>query len=169
MAIKQLWAPWRGEYIQGHSERLKNKPTGCIFCREYSKNNKKALVLYKGNFAAVMMNKFPYNNGHLLLYPWKHTALLEEMGAEEIQEFFLLLKKSVVILKKVFKPAGFNIGMNLGKASGAGIDEHIHFHIVPRWNGDTNFMPVIGEVRVMPEHLSATYNKLYQHFKRLNT
>ena len=169
MAIKQLWAPWRGEYIQGPPERRKNKLTGCIFCREYSKNNKKALVLYKGNFAAVMMNKFPYNNGHLLLYPWKHTALLEEMGAEEIQEFFLLLKKSVVILKKVFKPAGFNIGMNLGKASGAGIDEHIHFHIVPRWNGDTNFMPVIGEVRVMPEHLSATYNKLYQHFKRLNT
>ena len=80
-----------------------------------------------------------------------------------------MLKKSVVILKKVFKPAGFNIGMNLGKASGAGIDEHIHFHIVPRWNGDTNFMPVIGEVRVMPEHLSATYNKLYPHFKRLNT
>lgn len=169
MAIKQLWAPWRGEYVQGHSERRKNKPTGCIFCREYSKNNKKALVLYKGNFAAVMMNKFPYNNGHLLLYPWKHTALLEEMGTEEIQEIFSLLKKSVVILKKVFKPAGFNIGMNLGKASGAGIDEHIHFHIVPRWNGDTNFMPVIGELRVMPEHLSATYNKLYQHFKRLNT
>ncbi len=169
MAIKQLWAPWRGEYIQGHSERRKNKPTGCIFCREYSKNNKKALVLYKGNFAAVMMNKFPYNNGHLLLYPWKHTALLEEMGAEEIQEIFSLLKKSVVILKKVFKPAGFNIGMNLGKASGAGIDEHIHFHIVPRWNGDTNFMSVIGEVRVMPEHLSATYNKLYPHFKRLTT
>lgn len=169
MAIKQLWAPWRGEYIQGPPERRRNKPTGCIFCREYSKNNKKALILYKGNFAAVMMNRFPYNNGHLLLYPWKHTALLEEMGAEEIQDFFSLLKKSVVILKKVFKPAGFNIGMNLGKASGAGIDEHIHFHIVPRWNGDTNFMPVIGEVRVMPEHLSATYNKLYPHFKRLNT
>lgn len=169
MAIKQLWAPWRGEYIQGPPERRKNKLTGCIFCREYSKNNKKALILYKGNFAAVMMNRFPYNNGHLLLYPWKHTALLEEMGAEEIQELFSLLKKSVVILKKVFKPAGFNIGMNLGKASGAGIDEHIHFHIVPRWNGDTNFMPVIGEVRVMPEHLSATYNKLYPHFKRLNT
>ena len=169
MAIKQLWAPWRGEYIQGSPERRKNKPTGCIFCREYSKNNKKALILYKGNFAAVMMNRFPYNNGHLLLYPWKHTALLEKMGAEEIDELFSLLKKSVVILKKVFKPAGFNIGMNLGKASGAGIDEHIHFHIIPRWNGDTNFMPVIGEVRVMPEHLSATYNKLYSHFKKLNT
>ena len=169
MAIKQLWAPWRGKYIQGPPERRKNKPTDCIFCRGYSKNNKKALILYKGNFAAVMMNRFPYNNGHLLLYPWKHTALLEEMGAEEIQELFSLLKKSVVILKKVFKPAGFNIGMNLGKASGAGIDEHLHFHIVPRWNGDTNFMPVIGEVRVMPEHLSATYNKLYSHFKKLNT
>src|SRR3970282_2060366 len=88
MAIKQLWAPWRGEYIQGPPERRKNKLTGCIFCREYSKNNKKALILYKGNFAAVMMNRFPYNNGHLLLYPWKHTALLEEMGAGEIKELY---------------------------------------------------------------------------------
>lgn len=159
--MKQLWAPWRTEYILG------NKSSQCIFCKEYSKDDKKELVLYRGNFAAVMMNKFPYNNGHLLVYPWKHTGLLEDMDSEESLEIFGLMKKSVTILKKEMNAGGFNIGMNLGKEAGAGIEEHIHFHIVPRWNGDTNFMPVIGEVRVMPEHLQATYDKLYPHFQKL--
>lgn len=159
--MKQLWAPWRTEYI------LSNKSSQCIFCKEYSKDDKKELVLYRGNFATVMMNKFPYNNGHLLVYPWKHTGLLEDMDSEESLEIFGLMKKSVAILKKEMNAGSFNIGMNLGKDAGAGIDAHIHFHIVPRWNGDTNFMPVIGEVRVMPEHLQATYDKLYPHFQKL--
>lgn len=159
--MKQLWAPWRTEYI------LSNKSSQCIFCKEYSKDDKKELVLYRGNFAAVMMNKFPYNNGHLLVYPWKHTGLLEDMDSEESLEIFGLMKKSAAILKKEMNAGGFNIGMNLGKDAGAGIDAHIHFHIVPRWNGDTNFMPVIGEVRVMPEHLQVTYEKLYPYFQKL--
>ncbi|MBI3752527.1 MAG: HIT domain-containing protein [Deltaproteobacteria bacterium] len=161
--MKRLWAPWRTEYIHGPKSRE------CIFCREYGKGDKKDLILHRGNFASVMMNKFPYNNGHLLVYPWKHTGLMEEMGADETLEVFRFIKESVSILKKEMNPGGFNIGMNLGKAAGAGIDEHIHFHVVPRWNGDTNFMPVIGEVRVMPEHLQATYEKLYPHFQKLNT
>jgi len=113
------------------------------------------------------MNKFPYNNGHLLVYPWKHSSLLEDMDSAETIEVFSLIKNAVAILKKEMSPGGFNIGMNLGKDAGAGIDEHLHFHVVPRWGGDTNFMPVISEVRVIPEHLQATYDKLYPHFQRL--
>lgn len=160
-AMKQIWAPWRVEYIFGQ------KPDRCIFCKDYSRDDKKELVLYRGDFAAVMMNKFPYNNGHLLIYPWRHTASLEDLEKEETLELFKLIKCSAAILKKEMKPGGFNIGMNLGKEAGAGIDEHIHFHIVPRWNGDTNFMPVISEVRVLPEHLEATYDKLYPYFKKV--
>lgn len=159
--MKQIWAPWRVEYILG------KKSEKCIFCRGYSKDDKKELVLYRGDFAAVMMNKFPYNNGHLLVYPWRHTSALEDMEKDEAMEIFKLIKKSVAILKKEMNPGGFNIGMNLGKEAGAGIEEHLHFHIVPRWNGDTNFMPVLGEVRVMSEHLQATYDKLYPYFQRL--
>ena len=158
--MKQIWAPWRAEYIHGQ------KPSHCIFCKKYSKDDKNELVLYRGDFAAVMMNKFPYNNGHLLVYPWRHTSSLENMDKEETLELFKLIKWSVAILKKEMKPGGFNIGINLGKDAGAGIEDHIHFHIVPRWNGDTNFMPVISEVRVLPEHLEATYNKLYSHFQK---
>ncbi|MBI3755510.1 MAG: HIT domain-containing protein [Deltaproteobacteria bacterium] len=161
--MKQLWAPWRAEYILGQ------KPSQCIFCKDYSKDDTKELVLYRGKLAAVMMNKFPYNNGHLLVYPWRHTSLLEDIEKEETLELFKLIKESVAILKKEMNPGGFNIGMNLGKEAGAGIEEHLHFHIVPRWNGDTNFMPVIGEVRVLPEHLQATYDKLYPHFQKIKS
>ncbi len=161
--MKQIWAPWRIEYIKGE------KPSRCIFCREHIEDEENELVLHQGKFAAVIMNKFPYNNGHLLIYPWKHTNRLEDMEDEETLELFSLIKRSVSILKKEMNPCGFNIGMNLGKAAGAGIDDHIHFHIVPRWNGDTNFMPVVGEVRVLPEHLKSTYQKLYPHFQKIKT
>ena len=157
--MKQIWAPWRAEYIHGQ------KLSHCIFC----KDDKNELVLYRGDLAAVMMNKFPYNNGHLLVYPWRHTSSLENMDKEETLELFKLIKWSVAILKKEMKPGVFNIGINLGKDAGAGIEDHIHFHIVPRWNGDTNFMPVISEVRVLPEHLETTYNKLYSHFQKTNS
>jgi len=159
--MKQIWAPWRAEYIFGQ------KSNKCIFCKGSDKDDKKSLLLYRGDFAAVMMNRFPYNNGHLLVYPWKHTSLLEDMEKEETLELFTLIQDSVTILKKEMTPGGFNVGMNLGREAGAGIEEHIHFHIVPRWNGDTNFMPVIGEARVLPEHLKATYDKLYPHFQKL--
>ncbi|HAG52116.1 MAG: HIT family hydrolase [Deltaproteobacteria bacterium GWC2_42_51] len=165
--MKQLWAPWRVDYILGNANNTGQKPTQCIFCKEYSKDDKKELVLYRGSLAGVMMNKFPYNNGHLLVYPWKHSSLLEDMDSAETIEVFSLIKNAVAILKKEMSPGGFNIGMNLGKDAGAGIDEHLHFHVVPRWGGDTNFMPVISEVRVIPEHLQATYDKLYPHFQRL--
>lgn len=166
--MKQLWAPWRAEYIQGNNEHNKEEQGHCIFCKEYITNNKNTLCLYKGTFAAVMMNKFPYNNGHLLVYPFKHTASLEDIGSEETLEIFGLIRESTTILRTEMKPDGFNIGINLGKAAGAGIDKHMHFHIVPRWNGDTNFMPVMSEVKILPEHLLSTYNKLYPHFQKLN-
>jgi len=114
-----------------------------------------------------MMNKFPYNNGHLLVYPWKHTGLLEDMDSEESLEIFGLMKKSAAILKKEMNAGGFNIGMNIGKSSGAGFADHVHIHIVPRWNSDTNFMPVLSETKVMPEHLNSTYDKLLSLFKNI--
>ena len=159
--MKQIWAPWRAEYILGQ------KSSQCIFCKDYSKDDTKELVLYRGKLAAVMMNKFPYNNGHLLVYPWRHTSLLEDIEKEETLELFKLIKESATILKKEMNPGGFNIGMNLGKEAGAGIEEHIHFHIVPRWNGDTNFMPVLGEVKIISQDLLSTKKKLLEAYAKI--
>ncbi|MBI5285975.1 MAG: HIT domain-containing protein [Deltaproteobacteria bacterium] len=154
--MKQIWAPWRMKYIAGP------KSSKCIFC-----NNDEGLTLYREVSAGVKMNKYPYNNGHLMVYPLRHIACLEDLESSEASHLFSVLKRSVLILKETFNPDGFNIGLNLGVAAGAGIEDHIHFHIVPRWKGDTNFMPIVGEVRVMPEHLKSTYDRLYPRFQGL--
>jgi len=157
--MKTLWAPWRIEYITGE------KNEGCIFCDKPKEgNDKKNLILYKGETSFIIMNRYPYSNGHLMAVPYRHTNSMSELDDKEALELMNLTTKCIKILK-VMNPDGFNIGMNLGNAGGAGIDDHLHFHIVPRWNGDTNFMPLIGDVKVMPEYLEDTYETLSEQIK----
>lgn len=155
---KKLWAPWRMDYI------LSDKPTGCIFCPDPIVEPKDALIVFDTGVALVMLNKFPYTSGHLMVAPKRHISALEELREGESIEFFQLVKRSISVLKDEIAPEGFNIGMNLGKSAGAGIEEHIHMHIVPRWHGDTNFMPVVADTHVVPEHLSTIYDKLKARF-----
>ena len=160
--MKQLWAPWRMEYIK------KDKPEECIFCLLPKEiDDAKNYILYRGQSVFIIMNIFPYNSSHLMVSPFKHIGCLTKQDASENKEMTQLIHNSIEILRAVINPEGFNIGYNIGKAGGAGYDEHIHCHIVPRWIGDTNFMPVLGETKVHPEHLQATYNKLLPHFKKL--
>jgi ATP adenylyltransferase len=150
-----LWAPWRLKYI------LSEKDEDCIFCYKPKENkDRENLVLLKGEKNLVMLNKYPYNPGHLMVAPYKHVSSLDALDDEELQEHFKLVSRCVEMLREEMNPEGFNIGINLGKVAGAGIEEHIHTHIVPRWNGDTNFMPVFSDIRVVPEALEATFDKL---------
>jgi ATP adenylyltransferase len=152
--MKVLWAPWRIEYITGERE------SGCIFCRKPRElKDKKNLILYRGNTCFIILNRFPYSNGHLMTVPYKHTNELNDLDKTEREELFELTIKCKNLLQTI-NPSGFNIGMNLGRVAGAGIDDHLHFHVVPRWDGDTNFMPVLGSIKVMPEYLEDTYDKL---------
>ncbi len=157
--MKQLWAPWRIEYI------LSKKTDECIFC-EYPKKNEdhQSLILYRGRLCYVMMNKYPYNGGHLMVVPFRHAWDLEGLEEDVICELMTLTKRSMASLSKVMRPEGFNTGLNIGRAAGAGIEEHLHMHIVPRWTGDNSFMAVLDEVHVIPEHLLATYDKLHPVF-----
>lgn len=157
--MKNIWAPWRMTYILGE------KTANCIFCEKPTQNNdKENYILFKGEHSFVMMNAYPYNNGHLLVSPYRHVDNLGKLSIEEVTELTVTVRGSIDILQKAMIPEGFNVGMNLGKVAGAGIEDHLHVHIVPRWGGDTNFMPVISETRVMPEHLESTYEKLLPFF-----
>ena len=159
---KNLWAPWRMEYI------LSKKTKECIFCLDKDEvQDKTKLILSRSSLSFVIMNRYPYNNGHLMVAPFKHLPAIEDLDEDTVLDMFMMLKKSMNILRTCLRPEGFNVGINMGRVGGAGIEDHLHIHIVPRWNGDTNFMPVLGEVRVMPEHLEDTYNKLFPHFKAL--
>jgi len=158
--MKTMWAPWRIEYI------LDDKDSRCIFCDAIEAEGD--LTLFSGPETLVMMNKFPYINGHLLVAPVRHVAALDQLTKAEMGELLATVEKSVGILKAVMKPDGFNVGLNLGRVAGAGLEEHLHFHIVPRWSGDTNALTVFGEVRVIPEHLKRTYNNLKPHFNKID-
>lgn len=159
--MKSLWSPWRMQYI------LEKKPRGCIFCLKLrEKKDEKNLIIYRGRRAIVLMNKFPYNNGHLMVIPERHCIDLEELDDKELFELSSLLSLSIRVLRERLGPHGFNVGLNLGKAGGAG-EQHLHFHIVPRWSGDTNFMPVLGETKIIPEYLARTYQTLRPAFKDL--
>jgi ATP adenylyltransferase len=157
--MKTMWAPWRMEYIVGE------KDEGCIFCKALSDQDN--LTLYIGHVTMVVMNKYPYINGHLLVAPIRHLSALDQIDKGEMGDLLETVEKSVGILKKVMQPDGFNVGLNLGKVAGAGIEEHLHFHIVPRWFGDTNALTVFADVRVIPEHLLATFNKLKPYFDKI--
>lgn len=159
--MRQIWAPWRIEYI------LMRKRKGCIFCKfsDEKEKDEENFVLFRGRKNFVVLNNYPYNNGHLMVAPYRHVKNLEDLTEEEIYEHFMIVKKTVEILKKAYKPHGFNIGINLGKVAGAGVEGHIHTHVVPRWRGDTNYMPVIANTKVIPEALNETYKKLKQALK----
>lgn len=147
------------EYILGEKE------PGCIFCNALSDDAE--ITLYRGRLSMVVMNKYPYINGHLLVAPRRHLSDLAEMQAEEMGDLLLIVKECVSILKCVMKPDGFNVGLNLGRVAGAGVEEHLHFHVVPRWSGDVNALTVFADVRVIPEHLKATFNNLEPHFRNI--
>lgn len=158
--MRHLWAPWRIAYIKGE------KTPGCILCEKpREKKDRDNLILLRGKHSFVMMNLYPYNNGHLMVSPYEHVNTLETLSDTITTEMMRLMKKSLGVLRKTHKPDGFNMGLNLGKAAGAGIEEHLHFHVVPRWGGDTNFMTVTPEVRVIPEDIKETYRQLKRHFK----
>ncbi len=156
--FEKLWAPWRMKYIEG----INSKNDGeCIFCEKPKEDNdKKNFIIYRGKKNFVILNIFPYNNGHLLVIPYKHTSEIKDLDSETMLELMKITNIVIETIKKTMRPDGFNIGMNLGRTAGAGVKEHLHMHIVPRWNGDTNFMPVIGGTKVISESLEDTYEKL---------
>jgi len=141
------------------------KPEGCIFCDKPKENNDALnYILYRGDKNFIIMNIYPYNPGHLMIAPYRHIANLEELSGEELYEQCQIVSRSLKVLRQVFNPGGFNIGVNMGRAAGAGIEEHVHTHIVPRWHGDTNFMAVMSDVKVVPQALAETYERLKDKF-----
>ena len=162
--MENLWAPWRMKYIQ----TVDKKDEGCIFCtKPQQTEDRNNLILLRGKRCFILMNLFPYNNGHLMVIPYQHTSdilTLPTETAAELWEGVCLCKQA---LTAAFRPDAFNIGMNLGRTAGAGIDQHVHMHVVPRWNGDTNFMPVVGKTKVISQGIEETYDQLLPHFKAL--
>ena len=165
--MRTLWAPWRAEYIYCVAGKNSTRRRHCLFCNLLkAKDDREKLMLFRGRHAFVVMNRFPYNNGHLMVAPNRHTATLEKLGPAESAELFRLVQKSLAALRRALKPQGFNVGANLGRVSGAGVTGHVHVHIVPRWLGDVNFMPLLSETKVISEHLSQTYERLKTRFRR---
>ena len=156
-----LWAPWRMEFIAGERE------PGCLFCRPGRPGADDAAnhVLWRGRLSFVILNRFPYTNGHLMVAPYRHEAVLGELENDEATELLGVAGRCTAALQAAFRAEGFNVGFNLGKVAGAGVQDHLHLHVVPRWIGDTNFLPVIGDTRVMPEYLGVTYRKLVSYFQ----
>jgi len=162
MADKMLWAPWRYEFIMAKKEK------GCIFCKRLKmKDSAKNLIVHRAEKVFVILNKFPYNTGHVMVVPNRHVGQLEKLTPQESIEFFDLVRTTVAMIKKALKPGSMNLGMNLGRASGAGIPGHLHMHVVPRWQGDTNFMPVVGETKVISVPLDPVYEALREAFTQL--
>lgn len=154
-----LWAPWRIQYIQ------MERPEGCILCDKPAEHDDvRNYILQRGRLNFVIMNSFPYNPGHLMVVPHRHVAGLDSLTDEERAEHFALVARGIAILRESFTPGGFNIGANMGKIAGAGIDDHYHTHIVPRWQGDSNFMPVVADTKVLPQALAETFQKLSGKF-----
>ncbi len=154
--MEQIWAPWRIEFILKEA-----KECDCFLCRKPKEDDDESnLILYRGETNFILLNAFPYNLGHLMVAPYNHVGRLEDLSDKESNDHFGLVKLSIRILTEVMQPAGFNVGMNLGKVAGAGIADHIHTHIVPRWQGDTNFMPVVADTKVLPEALAHSYTRL---------
>ncbi len=154
--MKHLWAAWRMKYIT-----KAEKVTGCVFCNALAQpDNADNLIVLRGERAFVILNKFPYTSGHVMVVPLEHKAGIEELDAQTRAEMMELTSQSVEKLRQVYAPQGFNIGINMGAAAGAGVPGHVHIHIVPRWNGDTNFMSTVGDVRVLPEELEQSYQRI---------
>lgn len=156
--MKRLWAPWRVEYILGEKE------SKCIFCEKpKQEKDEDNYILFRGKRCLVMLNAYPYNNGHLMIAPYRHLDSVEDLEDDEAREMMEILSRMITLLKKVLHPEGFNVGMNLGSVAGAGIVDHLHLHVVPRWKGDTNFMPLISNTKIISESLRKTYQKLKEN------
>ncbi len=162
--VARLWAPWRLEYI------LSEKPDGCIFCdypaEKGEERDRKNLIVHRGASSFTILNRYPYNSGHVMVIPFHHVDALEALSREEFLDLHEELRLAARVVRKVYRPEGLNVGMNLGRIAGAGIDEHLHYHVVPRWGGDTNFMPVLADTRVMVEHLDGAWLKIRAGFER---
>jgi len=153
--VERLWAPWRLEYVASADEQ-----EGCVFCRAAEGDDEEQLVVHRGELAFVLLNKFPYSSGHLLVAPYRHGSNFGDLDDGEALAVHRLAAAGLEALGRVYSPEGFNLGWNIGRIAGAGIPDHGHLHVVPRWSGDTNFMPVLGDVKVLPEHLLATRRRL---------
>ena len=156
--MEQLWAPWRIRYILGERE------SGCFFCRKSQEaDDEKNYVLIRERTCFALFNTYPYNAGHLMVAPYKHTADLDDLAEQELADLMRLTRRCKQVLIRAIKPHGFNIGLNLGRCAGAGVLDHVHIHIVPRWDGDTNFMPVLADTHVLPQALDELYGELKKH------
>lgn len=153
--MEHLWSPWRMQYVTGGTAR-----PDCVFCAASSDEGQAALIVHRGVVAYVILNLFPYNNGHLMVVPYRHIASLVDATPDELLELMTLTRTSEQVLRKAYEPQGLNVGLNLGKAAGAGVADHLHIHLVPRWTGDTNFMTTVGGSRVLPETLDVTAARL---------
>ncbi len=160
--MERLWSPWRLAYVTGSKVE-----TGCVFCNAPRPPHPESLIVHAGTTCYIVLNLYPYNNGHLMVVPYRHVANLSGLTKDELQELALLTQRSEAALTEAYQPHGLNVGINLGKPAGAGVLDHVHVHLVPRWNGDTNFMTVVGDVRVLPEDLSETVKRLRPIFERL--
>lgn len=161
--MNQIWAPWRKRYVSGKKAR------GCLFCRVVKAPRRKDrthLLVHRSSRSYLMLNRYPYNNGHVMIVPNRHVPMLDRLAQREKLDLLQLLDRSLAVLKKTIHPQGFNIGINLGRSAGAGFPGHLHIHIVPRWTGDTNFMPVAGETKVISDSLEAVYEALSRRLKR---
>ncbi|HEY8186629.1 MAG TPA: HIT domain-containing protein [Pyrinomonadaceae bacterium] len=160
-----LWSPWRYEYLAS-GEAAKKETNGCIFCklRDETDKDETNFIIHRASYNFIVLNRYPYISGHLLIVPYEHVGELDAATKETTNELMELTKRSQTALRDAYQPTGFNIGMNLGRSAGAGIVDHIHIHILPRWVGDTNFMSTVGDTRVIPEDLSTTYEKLRTRF-----
>jgi ATP adenylyltransferase len=162
VAKYRIWAPWRLEYVKGAA---KEAADGCIFCTAPAEDDDRGnLIVHRGERCFVILNKFPYTNGHLMVAPYAHLATLPELDADTVTELMTLAQRAMVVLNDVYGPTGYNAGLNQGRIAGAGIDTHIHLHVVPRWAGDTNYMPVLADTRVMPQSLEDSYDSLEGKF-----
>ncbi len=162
--MDRLWSPWRLEYITGGGQK-----TGCVFCEAPRLLEPDSLVVFEGSACYVVLNLYPYNNGHLMAVPYRHVGTLAGLTSDEMDEIGRLTRQCEMALTEVYQPHGFNIGINLGTSAGAGVRDHVHVHVVPRWNGDTNFMTAVGNTRVLPEDLGASAARLRPVFARLNS
>ena len=161
--MDRLWSPWRLEYVTG------TKAKDCVFClTAEDAADQRSLIVHEGTTCYVILNLYPYNNGHLMVVPRRHVATFAALTPEELQEIALLTQRSEVALTEAYAPHGLNVGVNLGKPAGAGVESHLHVHLVPRWNGDTNFMTVVGDMRVLPEDLGSSAARLRPIFARLS-
>ncbi|HXX62582.1 MAG TPA: HIT domain-containing protein [Bacteroidota bacterium] len=159
--MRRMWSPWRSEYIKTFKEPAKRKSGVSLFTRaRTSRDDEKNLVVWRGKHCFVIMNRYPYNSGHLMIVPNRQTSDIHDLKPEELLEIMQALQRAVSALDRLMHPQGYNFGANIGRASGAGIEEHVHFHIVPRWNGDTNFMPVLADTKVISEDMHVTWEKL---------